>query len=89
MLAVRLAETHGDPLVSLRIACSLAALAVVLAGRRNLLRSAVLAFTLEAVGGIVTFVYVDMPFVNAHHAQIGALAVAIHDRIEGNGTAQR
>lgn len=89
MLAVRLAETQGDPLVYGRILCSLLALAIVIAGRRKLLRYALFAFALEAVAAIVTFVYVDIPFVNAHHAQIGAFAVSIHDQIEGNGATQR
>ncbi len=84
MLGVRLAETPGAPLVYFRVLCSLIALGIVFAGRRNLLRSALLAFTLEATAGILTFVYVDIPFVNAHHTQIGALAVALHNRLEGN-----
>ncbi len=89
MLALRLAETQGDPLVYLRILCSLAALTIVIIGRRHLLRCALFAFALEAAGGVFTFVYVDIPFVNAHHAQIGALALAIHHRLAGSNPLQR
>jgi len=90
MLAVRLAEAHGDPLMWLRATFSLGALAfVVFARRHSLVRRALFAFALEAVGGILTFVYVDVPFVHAHQAQIGSLAVAVDGIVENNAATQR
>ncbi len=88
MLGVRLLETQGDPLVYVRVALSLGALGIVFAGRRNLLRSAVLAFALEATGGILTFIYVDVPFVNAHRTEIGGLALTLQDRLAGDPVAR-
>ena len=85
MATVRLWETHGDLAVWLRAGCSLAALGVVLAAhRQSLVRRAMFAFALEATAGAFTFAYVDVPFVHGHQAQIGALAVAMYDRFEGD-----
>jgi len=90
MLAVRLAEAHGDPAMWLRAAFSLGVLALLMFGRRrNLVRRAVFAFALEAVAGILAFFYVDVPFVNAHQAQIGSLAVSVDSLVENNAKTQR
>jgi len=49
-----------------------------LARQQSLLRRATLFIALEAIGGIVAFAYVDVPFVVNHEQQIGGLAVTIY-----------
>ena len=77
-VVVRLFEDPASPATLLRVVVSLIAVGfVLLARRQSLLRKATNFFTLEALGGVIAFAYVDVPFVVNHQEQIGRLAVAI------------
>jgi len=86
-LAMLAARTYGMPwsVVGLaRAAVSLGALAIMLCAKRhNIARRALLAFALETAGGVVTFAYVDAPFVRAHGGQIAASVAAVYVRATG------
>jgi hypothetical protein len=77
--SIRLFEDPGNPATIIRLLVGAIALTVVLLARQqSLLRRATLFIALEAIGGIVAFAYVDVPFVVNHEQQIGGLAVTIY-----------
>jgi hypothetical protein len=76
---VRLFEDPGNPATIIRVLVGAIAVTVVLLARhQSLLRRATLFIALEAIGGLVAFAYVDVPFVVNHQQQIGGIAVAIY-----------
>lgn len=78
-VAIRYFEDPANPATIFRIIVSLIAIAcVVVARRQSLLHRATLFFGLEALGGLIAFAYVDVPFVLAHQHQIDTLAIAIY-----------
>lgn len=81
MASLRIAESPSRPLSWLRLAVSLAAIAIVVFARRSsMARRVVLAFALEAACGIATLFYVDLPFVDAHAEQIAHAVAAEYGR---------
>ncbi len=77
MACARIAEAPANPLAWLRVAATLAAIALVTIGRRgNFVHRALLAFALESASGIAMLVYVDLPFYNVHAEQVASGVVA-------------
>jgi hypothetical protein len=84
LAATRALEDPGNPATLFRMAVSLVAIAfVVLARRQSLLRKATIFFALEAVGGVVSFAYIDVPFVMHHQAQIHHIALLLYAGLHG------
>jgi hypothetical protein len=80
----RAMEDPGNPATLLRIVFSLAAIAfVLLARRQSLLHKATIFFAFEAVGAVVAFAYIDVPFVMHHQAQIHHLALTVYAGLHG------
>jgi hypothetical protein len=83
-VGVRAFEDPASPATFFRIGVSAIAIGFVfLARRQSLLHKATIFFALEALGGIVSFLYIDVPFVVHHQAQIGHLAVSIYASLHG------
>lgn len=77
--SIRLFEDPANPATIIRVLVGAIAVTVVLLARhQSLLRRATLFIALEAIGGLVAFAYVDVPFVVNHQQQIGGIAVAIY-----------
>jgi hypothetical protein len=80
----RALEDPGNPATFFRMAVSLLAIAfVVLARRQSLLHKATIFFALEALGAVVTFAYIDVPFVVHHQAQIHHFALVLYAGLHG------
>jgi hypothetical protein len=82
-VGIRFLEAPDNPATLLRVLISIAAVTCVfIARRQSLLRRATLFVVLEALGGIVAFTYVDVPFVVGHQRQIGLLALSIYHQLQ-------
>ncbi len=86
MACARIAEAPASPLAWLRICVTLGAVGIVaFARRQNIVQRALLAFTLEAVSGVATLLYVDVPFVNQHAVPIASgVAASYHHLTKRN-----
>jgi hypothetical protein len=81
-VSVRVLEDPANPATFFRVLVSgLAIACVYLARRQSLLRRATIFIALEAIGGLVAFTYIDVPFVVNHQEQIGRFALAVYTLI--------
>jgi 4-amino-4-deoxy-L-arabinose transferase-like glycosyltransferase len=82
LVSVRFLEAPENPATYLRLLVSIVAVAsVVIARRQSLLRRATIFVALEALGGLLAFTYVDLPFVLGHQHQIDQLALLIYQTL--------
>ena len=79
----RIGEIPGHPLALLRVLVSIVAIGFLALGPSATFgRRAVAVVALEAVFGIATFTFVDVPFVVDHQPQIGSFTAALIDRLD-------
>ncbi len=88
MVGFRIVEAlNGNPAGWLRIALSSAAIAFFCFAKRSLVRRAFVALALETAGGLLTLVYVDVPFVHDHVAAIASASASAYERVEHRSLA--
>jgi hypothetical protein len=82
---LRLFEDPASPATAFRILMSGMAIGfVIFARRKSIMQRAAVFVGLEALGGLIAFFYVDVPFVLGHKVQIGALAVFLYRGMHGS-----
>ncbi len=82
-IAPRIMEIPTHPLVLVRVALSLAAVAFLLFGPgASFGKRAVAIIAFEAALGFLTFAIVDVPFIVEHQRQIGMLAVGLAEKVD-------
>jgi purine-cytosine permease-like protein len=79
----RIGEIPGHPFVFVRVLFSVVAIAFLAFGpAASFGRRAISVVALEALFGIVTFAFVDAPFVIDHQTQIASFTTALVERLD-------
>jgi hypothetical protein len=82
MIDFRVLEMPASPLLAARVAISLLALGAFAFARRERLASrTTLLVAIECVAALVMFAFVDVPFVEAHRAQISRFTLELSGQL--------